>query len=709
MLVQEPEILQAIEDALTHHRPFGDTRYIREQFQTSLMRRLERVGKQLPAAKRLLHTIVEARASDLHRVLGDTVVRCAVLHVHTQVETGTRYGLPVEQCEEIFDATSCRIQSGRLDTPLADDSLLRLGSQPHHGWIWNEDHQGDIFGRSFRWLLLDRYQALPRTPTGDEINLLRRGAELLEQLLPMLAPSTLAHALVIACVPNAGQWKGSASSSQFLLGGTIFIGQTAPTTWWVAEHLLHEALHQKLYDFRQAHSLLDLEYARVGAPRVYTPWNPPMLNQSNLWDVHRVFAAFHVYVHLGLLTMIAERRAEELAPTYGPFQAIMSSRKALDRARYLGEKLKEVCWGELGLAGQKMADWLISTLDILDPAPPPHGAYFHLCLDRYETEAKRAAATLRDSAPQSRSRHSFELIAREELDSARRILRSVAAHDQAASLDAIATDEGAVDLPQVRIAIGRAFLGASVNAYQLTESGSGDRLFQEMVEHASHGILAAISGYPIAVSTAKRRAHELKFAMSCADEVGRMLTVLAATVPVGGRILEIGTGAGVGTAWIVDGLSHRRDVEVSTVEVDERLIEVVKTAPWPTFVRFLVGDVLKYIDDLRTFDLIFADASPVKYTSLDDVLALLRPGGLIVMDDLGGANVSERQRQDQDGLRRALSDHPDLRSVNVAWSTGLVIAAKMHPSVGRPPARAIPARAPVETSASEENVSVGGP
>ena len=42
--------------------------------------------------------------------------------------------------------------------------------------------------------------------------------------------------------------------------------------------------------------------------------------------------------------------------------------------------------------------------------------------------------------------------------------------------------------------------------------------------------------------------------MACEPGVGRLLAVLAAAVPVYGRILEMGTGVGVGTAWIVYGL-----------------------------------------------------------------------------------------------------------------------------------------------------------
>src|SRR5205807_2295540 len=98
-----------------------------------------------------------------------------------------------------------------------------------------------------------------------------------------------------------------------------------------------------------------------------------------------------------------EQRASELESAYGPFHGMIQSHKALDRAHYLGEKLKEDCWDELGTAGQGLVDWLTAVLEFLDPSPPPKGAYVHLCLDLYESEANRVAAALQESEAMSSS------------------------------------------------------------------------------------------------------------------------------------------------------------------------------------------------------------------------------------------------------------------------------------------------------------------
>jgi hypothetical protein len=223
-------------------------------------------------------------------------------------------------------------------------------------------------------VLRDNYDESLCTPNIDELARLAKGAQLLGALLPLLSRSALSHAHLIAVFPMVGSWKGKASSSQFRVAGTIFLSrELLESPWQVAEHLFHESLHQKLYDFRHAHSLLKPNYWRKGAPRVRSHWNVTDSSESNCWDTHRAVAAFHVYVHLSLLSTLAEQRAPELENVYGPLRGslkMIESRRAFERAHYLGEKIKELCWQELGLAGKRLMDWLTLVLDALDAAPP---------------------------------------------------------------------------------------------------------------------------------------------------------------------------------------------------------------------------------------------------------------------------------------------------------------------------------------------------
>jgi len=88
-------------------------------------------------------------------------------------------------------------------------------------------------------------------------------------------------------------------------------------------------------------------------------------------------------------------------------------------------------------------------------------------------------------------------------------------------------------------------------------------------------------GEPPLVEAAGARARRAGFPFSCDPVVGRLLAVLAAHLRGGARVLELGTGTGVGTAWIVSGLLPRTDVTVLTVEHDP--------LPWPPVVTGLLS------------------------------------------------------------------------------------------------------------------------
>jgi predicted O-methyltransferase YrrM len=173
------------------------------------------------------------------------------------------------------------------------------------------------------------------------------------------------------------------------------------------------------------------------------------------------------------------------------------------------------------------------------------------------------------------------------------------------------------------------------------------------------------------------RAATLGFAMSCEPGVGQLVAVLAARVPPGGRVLEIGTGAGVGTAWLVDGLGGRTDVEVVTIELDEVVAASVDDGTWPPFVRFLVGDALEVMPTLGRFDVVFADAPAGKWVGLEHTIAALEPGGVLVVDDMAPAEwVDDEHRRNTTRVRGELLAHPDLVAVALDWSSGVVLAAR---------------------------------
>jgi demethylmenaquinone methyltransferase/2-methoxy-6-polyprenyl-1,4-benzoquinol methylase len=186
---------------------------------------------------------------------------------------------------------------------------------------------------------------------------------------------------------------------------------------------------------------------------------------------------------------------------------------------------------------------------------------------------------------------------------------------------------------------------------------------------------------PPLVAAATARAREAGFPMSCDPEVGRLLAVLAAQLPGQARVLELGTGVGVGTAWIVSGLLPRTDVLLFTVESDPQNAALAALGDWPAFAELRRGDALDVLDVLArdggTFDLIFADAPAGKWHGLDRTIAALAPHGLLIVDDMTPLpDWTDSHRAAQEHVRRTLLATPELTSVELAHGSGVILSAR---------------------------------
>jgi len=182
---------------------------------------------------------------------------------------------------------------------------------------------------------------------------------------------------------------------------------------------------------------------------------------------------------------------------------------------------------------------------------------------------------------------------------------------------------------------------------------------------------------PALVAAATSRARSAGFRLSCEPAVGQLLAVLAAHLPAGARVLELGTGAGVGTAWITWGLLPRADVTVTTIEQDPQTAALAAQGTWPRFVDLQTGDALDALRDSGTFDLIFADAQGGKWAGLDRTIAALRPHGLLVVDDMTAApEWTAEQHTKQRQVRQALLTSPLLTSVELDHGSGIILATR---------------------------------
>ena len=76
--------------------------------------------------------------------------------------------------------------------------------------------------------------------------------------------------------------------------------------------------------------------------------------------------------------------------------------------------------------------------------------------------------------------------------------------------------------------------------------------------------------------------------------------------------------------------------------------------------------------------MIFADAWPGKYSEIDEIIDLVKVGGMYIIDDmLSQPNWPEGHQQKVDGLIEYLETRDDLNLTKMNWSTGIIIAAKI--------------------------------
>ena len=169
----------------------------------------------------------------------------------------------------------------------------------------------------------------------------------------------------------------------------------------------------------------------------------------------------------------------------------------------------------------------------------------------------------------------------------------------------------------------------------------------------------------------------LGFPMASEDETGQLLRTLASSKN-GGRLLELGTGTGIGTAWILDGMDAKSslvtiDNEAKVLKVARRFLQA------DSRVTILEEDGARFIERMagQRFDFIFADTWPGKFTHLEETLALLAPGGLYIIDDLLPQEswpVDHAPKVPR--LIAALTGNPSLHVTYSDHGTGIIIASK---------------------------------
>lgn len=156
-----------------------------------------------------------------------------------------------------------------------------------------------------------------------------------------------------------------------------------------------------------------------------------------------------------------------------------------------------------------------------------------------------------------------------------------------------------------------------------------------------------------------------------------LLRTLAASKP-SGKFLELGTGTGLSTSWILDGM----DIGSTLISIDNDplCLDIAKKhLEFDNRLNLVLADGGKWIEENKTqkFDYIFADTWHGKYLLLDEALSMLNKGGLYIIDDmLPQPNWPDGHQEKAVKLIEYLETRKDLLLTKQVWATGIIIGTK---------------------------------
>jgi predicted O-methyltransferase YrrM len=176
----------------------------------------------------------------------------------------------------------------------------------------------------------------------------------------------------------------------------------------------------------------------------------------------------------------------------------------------------------------------------------------------------------------------------------------------------------------------------------------------------------------------------MRFERSSIREIGLLLAVLVAQRPRG-RFGEIGTGTGVGSAWIVDSLGAEATFVTVELDPDRAAAATRLFSDFPN-VRVLEGDWHDVLPGKAPFDLLFFDGGNWKRRPAEEMraeseqaLELVADRGIVVMDDLTPEHLWPEEWGDwPDALRDHWLSHDELVATEILTTpeTSAILAVK---------------------------------
>jgi predicted O-methyltransferase YrrM len=182
---------------------------------------------------------------------------------------------------------------------------------------------------------------------------------------------------------------------------------------------------------------------------------------------------------------------------------------------------------------------------------------------------------------------------------------------------------------------------------------------------------------PQVLEAIRRETEALSFAMASEPRTGSLLRCLAASKP-NGHFLELGTGTGVGTAWLLAGMDPGS--RLVSVDNDAQVVQVAqRDLGHDPRVTFHLMDGAAFLEQAapQQFDFIYADAWPGKFTHLDLALSLLRIGGIYFIDDLlPQASWPDGHAPKVRALITDLVQRRGFVATQFAWASGLMMLVR---------------------------------
>jgi predicted O-methyltransferase YrrM len=187
----------------------------------------------------------------------------------------------------------------------------------------------------------------------------------------------------------------------------------------------------------------------------------------------------------------------------------------------------------------------------------------------------------------------------------------------------------------------------------------------------------SILNWPTALEGILRETAHLGFSMASESQTGSLLRTFAASKPAG-RFLELGTGTGVATAWLLAGMDKVSRLE--SVDNDPNVAAIARRhLGSDRRVTFHTDDGAAFIERQTpgSYDFVFADAWPGKFSYLEPTLALVRVGGLYFVDDLlPQPNWPAGHAPTVSALIERLATHDRFIATKLAWASGLMILVR---------------------------------